>query len=418
MVYIGIQLYKLQFRVCVTIMNIQDLDPEILSQIPSYDDHEHVRRFELNDDIIAYIAVHNTNLGPALGGLRMTNYANEAEAINDVLRLSKGMTYKNAMAGLPLGGGKAVIIGNPKTQKTPELMEAMGKAVETFEGAYITAEDSGTGEEDMVAIAKHTEHVTGLPPEMLAGSEYGELGGNPSPLTALGCYHGILETIKHRYGDTKSLKDLTVAVQGVGAVGLELCELLKQDNVKLIIADISEEGIERAKSVLGDVEVVGVDEIFGVEADILAPCAMGGALNDETIEQLKVDIIAGAANNQLLDKYHDKMLQAKDILYVPDYVINSGGVICVGYEYFRKSGYNPQDFNIERGSMVAHVECIGQTVKDILEEAEKRDLPTGETADRLAEEKFLKGAALNQNDCPTQENSSNFDASVETRLVQ
>lgn len=399
-------------------MDIQDLDENLLSQIPSYDDHEQVRRFQLNDDVVAYIAVHNTNLGPALGGLRMTNYTNEAEAINDVLRLSRGMTYKNAMAGLPLGGGKAVIVGDPKTQKTPELMEAMGRAVETLEGAYITAEDSGTGEEDMVCIARHTEHVTGLPPEMLEGSEYGELGGNPSPLTALGCYHGILRTIKHRYGDTKSLKDLTIAVQGVGAVGLALCELLKQDGAKLIIADISDEGIQRAKDVLGDVNVVGVDEIFGVEADILAPCAMGGALKDDTIAQLKVDIIAGAANNQLLDKYHDKMLKEKNILYVPDYVINSGGVICVGYEYFRKSDYNPQDFNIERGSMVAHVEGIGQTVADILEQAEKRDLPTGETADKLAEEKFLNGAALNENDSPSQEDAANFDASVETRLVQ
>lgn len=399
-------------------MNIQDLNPEVLSQIPSYDDHEHVRRFELSDDVVAYIAVHNTNLGPALGGLRMTNYASEGEAINDVLRLSRGMTYKNAMAGLPLGGGKAVIIGDPKTQKTPEIMEAMGQAVESFEGAYITAEDSGSGEEDMVCIARHTEHVTGLPPEMLADSDYGELGGNPSPLTALGCYHGILETIKYRYGGSKSLKDMTVAVQGVGAVGLALCELLKQDGAKLIVADISEEGIERAKAVLGDVQVVGVDEIFGVEADILAPCAMGGALNDDTIAQLKVDIIAGAANNQLLDGHHDKMLKSKNILYVPDYVINSGGVICVGYEYFRKSNYNPQDFNIERGSMVAHVEAIGKTVVDIIKEAESRNLPTGETADQLAEEKFLKGAALNKSDNANPEESSNFDEVPATRLVQ
>jgi leucine dehydrogenase len=399
-------------------MNIQDLDPEILSQIPSYDDHEHVRRFELNNEVVAYIAVHNTNLGPALGGLRMTNYASEGEAINDVLRLSKGMTYKNAMAGLPLGGGKAVIIGDPKTQKTPELMEAMGKAVDTFDGMYVTAEDSGTGEEDMVCISRQTEHVTGLPPEMLKDSKYGELGGNPSPLTALGCYHGILETIKYRYGGAKTLKDMTVAVQGVGAVGLELCQLLKQDGAKLIVTDINEDGLAYAKQTLGDIEIVGVDEIFSVDADIFSPCAMGGALNDKTIEQLKADIIAGAANNMLLESYHDEMLKSKNILYVPDYVINSGGVICVGYEYFRKSGYNPQDFNIERGSMVAHVEHIGQTVKDILVEAEKRDLPTGETADQLAEEKFLKAAPLNNEDDTNQEESSNFDEQPATRLVQ
>lgn len=399
-------------------MNFQDLDPEILSEIPSFDDHEHVRRFDLSDDVVAFIAVHNTNLGPALGGLRMTNYASEGEAINDVLRLSRGMTYKNAMAGLPLGGGKAVIVGNPRTQKTPEIMKAMGKAVESFEGAYITAEDSGTGEEDMVHISTQTEHVTGLPPQMLEGSEYGELGGNPSPLTALGCYHGILKAIEYRYGDKKSLADMRVSVQGVGAVGLELCQLLKQDGAKLTIADISEEGIAHAKDILGDVEVTAPDEIFDAQADIFAPCAMGGALNDDTIERLNVDIIAGAANNQLLNDYHDKMLKGKDILYVPDYVINSGGVICVGYEYFRKSGYNPQDFNIERGSMVAHVERIGQTVMDILVEAEKRGLPTGETADQLAEEKFLKGATLNEQDSPSPEDVSNFDSNSGTRLVQ
>ena len=401
-------------------MNIQDLDPQILAEIPSYDDHEHVRRFEFDDGIIAYIAVHNTNLGPALGGCRMMTYASEGEAINDVLRLSQGMTYKNAMAGLPLGGGKAVIIGNPRTQKTVDLMEQMGLAVESFEGAYVTAEDSGTGEEDMMAIAKNTEHVTGLPPEMLIDSGYGELGGNPSPLTALGCYHGLKETIAYRYEGQKKLSDMTVAVQGVGAVGLALCELLKQDGAKLIITDIHEDGLTYAKQVLGDVgvQIVAPDEIFGVEADIFAPCAMGGALNDETISQLKVDIIAGAANNQLLNSYHDKMVMGKDILYVPDYVINSGGVICVGYEYFRKSGYNPQDFNIERGSMVSHVERIGQTVRDILVEAKKRELPTGETADQLAEEKFLKGAALNGGEHANPEDASSSDSSFGTRLVQ
>ena len=399
-------------------MNIQDLDPEILAEIPSFDDHEHVRRFEFEDGIIAYIAVHNTNLGPALGGCRMTNYASEGEAINDVLRLSRGMTYKNAMAGLPLGGGKAVIIGDPKTQKTPALMEAMGVAVESFEGNYITAEDSGTGEEDMVAIAKHTKHVTGLPPEMLAGSEYGELGGNPSPVTALGCYFGIKSAIEYKYEGKKSLRDMTVAVQGVGAVGLELCQLLKQDGASLIITDISEENLAQAGKVLGNVKIVGVDEIFAVDADIFAPCAMGGALNDETIAQLQVDIIAGAANNQLLSDYHDKMISSKDILYVPDYVINSGGVICVGYEYFRKSGYNPQDFDIERGAMVAHVERVGQAVTDILVEANKRGLPTGETADQLAEEKFLKGAALKGAENSNQEDVSSFGSNSCTRLVQ
>ena len=375
-------------------MEFADLPPEVLGLMPSFDDHEHVRRFVLGDDIVAFIAVHNTNLGPALGGCRMREYESEADALHDVLRLSRGMTYKNAMAGLPLGGGKAVIIGNPKTQKTEELMQEMGAAVQTFEGMYITAEDSGSTEEDMVEMAKETEFVVGLPPEMLTGSDYGELGGNPSPLTALGCYQGIKAAMKYRYEDEKSLKDMTVSIQGVGAVGLELAKLLNQDGAKIIIADISDENIALAQKAIKDVTVVGVDEIYEVEADIFAPCAMGGSLNDETIAQLKVDIIAGAANNQLMESHHDQMVQSKNMLYVPDYVINSGGVICVGYEFFRKSNYNPQDFNIERGAMVSHVERIGQIVTEILVESEKRGQATGETADQLAEERFLKGSSL------------------------
>ena len=398
-------------------MDFTELGPELLNEFDSFDEHESVRRFELADGIIAFIAVHNTNLGPALGGCRMIPYASEVEAINDVLRLSRGMTYKNAMAGLPLGGGKAVIIGNHRTQKTPEMMQAMGAAVESFEGMYITAEDSGSTEEDMVEMSKETGHVTGLPPEMLADSKYGELGGNPSPLTALGCYEGIKAAIAHRYNNEKTLADITVSVQGVGAVGLALAKLLHQDGAKIIATDVSEEGIAQAKKEISDIEIVQPDEIFAVEADVFAPCAMGGALNDDTIPQLKVDIIAGAANNQLLKSHHDKVLSTKNILYIPDYVINSGGVICVGYEYFRKAGYNPQDFNIERGAMVNHVEGIYQTVTDIIKAAQKHNAPTGETADRLAEERFIKGAALNDNDT-TEEDQASFDSNGGTRLVQ
>ena len=398
-------------------MDFTELGPELLNEFDSFDEHEHVRRFELSDGIIAFIAVHNTNLGPALGGCRMVPYASEAEAINDVLRLSRGMTYKNAMAGLPLGGGKAVIIANHRTQKTAELMQAMGAAVESFEGMYVTAEDSGTTEQDMVEMAKETGHVTGLPPEMLADSGYGELGGNPSPLTALGCYEGIKAAIAHRYNGEKTLADITVSVQGVGAVGLALAKLLHQDGAKIIATDVSEESIAQAKKEISNIEIVKPDEIFAVEADVFAPCAMGGALNDDTIAQLKVDIIAGAANNQLLKAHHDKVLTNKDILYIPDYVINSGGVICVGYEYFRKADYNPQDFNIERGAMVNHVEGIHQTVTDIINAAQERSAPTGETADRLAEERFIKGAALNDNDA-TEEDQANFGSNGGTQLVQ
>ena len=396
-------------------MRFQDLSPDVLNKIDSYDDHEYVRRFELGNGIIAFVAVHNTNLGPALGGCRMHKYASEIEAINDVLRLSRGMTYKNALAGLPLGGGKSVIIGNPYEDKTEELMHAMGEAVDTFDGAYITAEDSGTNEEDMVAISQRTDHVAGLPPEKLENSQYGELGGNPSPLTALGCYHGIKAAIKHRYDGKKTLKGMTAAVQGVGAVGLAICKLLEQDGAKLIVTDINQQSLATAKAELKDVQIVEPDEIFGVEADVFVPCAMGGILNDKTIEQLKVDIVAGMANNQLLNTHHDQMLASKKILYVPDYVINAGGVICVAYELFRKTGYNPQDFDLTRSAMVAHVEGVGNTVLDILSEAVDRGLTTGETADLLAEKKFLKGEALER---ANQEPPSSFGSAGGMKLVQ
>lgn len=411
-------------------MTFNQLNPEFLNEFASYDEHEQVRRFELSDGqgghCIAFIAVHNTNLGPALGGCRMALYKTEVEAINDVLRLSRGMTYKNAMAGLPLGGGKAVIMGDARTQKTPALMRAMGVAVESLDGAYVTAEDSGTAEEDMVEIAKETNHVTGLPPEMIDGGEYGELGGNPSPLTALGCYHGIKAAVKKRYNGEKTLRDLTISIQGVGAVGLPLAKLLKQDGAALILTDINEEGLNAAKAELSEgdaderVKIVKPDDIFAMEADVFAPCAMGGVLNDDTIPQLKVDIIAGAANNQLLDPHHDQILMDKGILYVPDYVINSGGVICVGYEYFRATNYNPQDFDIARGAMVSHVERIAQTVREIITAAQDRAMPPGETADKLAEEKFLKGAALEdmRNNEASEEDRSSFGLNAGKRLVQ
>lgn len=398
--------------------NFQDLSIENLSRFNSFDEHETVRRFEFDGGIIGFIAVHNTNLGPGLGGCRMRQYKSEDDAINDVLRLSRGMTYKNAVAGLPLGGGKAVIIGDPQKQKTTELMEAMGRAVETLEGSYVTAEDSGTGEDDMVAIATFTDNVTGLPPEKYEDSGYGELGGNPSPVTALGCYHGILAAIEKQYGDSKKLSDLKISVQGVGAVGLALCQLLKQDGAHIIATDISEKSLKTAKVEISDIEIVKPDEIYSVEADIFAPCAMGGVLNDETIPQLKVDIIAGAANNQLLAEHHDHMLASKGVTYVPDYVINSGGVICVGYEYFRKSGYNPMDFQFSRRAMLSHVEKIGQTVSDILKRAEEKSLNTGEAADALAEERFLEGGALTKDDGSNERDPSSFESADDMTLVQ
>lgn len=371
-------------------MQYEDLGEDLLGTFESFDHHETVRKFELAGGLTAYIAVHNTNLGPALGGLRMRAYGNEREAINDVLRLSRGMTYKNAVAGLPLGGGKGVIIGDPYKDKTEELMEMVGQAVETFDGDYVTAEDSGTGEEDMVAISRFTEHVTGLPPEMLAGKGFGELGGNPSPLTALGVYRGLQAAVRFRHNED-TLKGKSVAIQGAGAVGLELCKLLKQDDVTLYICDIDERRLQAAKDTLGKIEIVRPEDIYSVDADIFAPCAMGGVLNDKTIPQIQATIIGGAANNQLLQPHHDQMLAEQGVLYVPDYVINAGGVICVGYEYFRKSAYNPMDFDITRERMIDHVESVGRNVAETLDYARDNHLNPGEAADRLAEEKFHGG---------------------------
>ena len=376
-------------------MIYKDLENSELEKNTSFDHHETVRRFLLGPDsyTLAIVAVHNTNLGPALGGCRMYKYTSEEQALTDVLRLSRGMTYKNAMAGLPLGGGKSVIIGDFRKDKTEELMEEMGEAVESFDGKYITAEDSGTSEEDMVAMSRRTEHVTGLPPEYFRGKDFGELGGNPSPLTALGVYRGIRAAVQHRYGGD-TLVGLKVAVQGIGAVGLELCKLLRQDGVEIFMTDVDQQRLKDAQEVLGGGHIVGLDEIYEIEAEVFAPCAMGGILNDDTIPKLKAHIVAGAANNQLLKAHHDIQLLDKNILYVPDYVINAGGVICVGYEYFRKSGYNPLDFDISRESMVSHVERIGDTVSEILAFAKREAIGTGEAADKLAEERFIGGRPL------------------------
>ena len=377
-------------------MQYKDLNPDFLEKFEAYDDHECVRRFETPEGVVGFVAVHNTNLGPAVGGCRMHAYVSEEEALTDVLRLSRGMTYKNAVADLPLGGGKTVIIGNPYEADKKPIMQTVGQVVDSLEGQYITAEDSGTSEEDMVIVAQQTPYVTGLPPEKVDGNDYGELGGNPSPLTALGCYEGIKAAVAHRYKGERQLSDLTVAVQGIGAVGLELCKLLKQDGVKLIITDVSQDGLKRAQGILGeDAEIVAPDAIYEVQADIFAPCALGGVLNDETIERLRVDIIAGASNNQLLKEHHDRMLFEKNILYVPDYVINAGGIICAGYELFRRSGVNSGHFELDRKSMVAHVERTGQAVTRILKMSKEEGIPPGAAADLLAEEKFLESKPAN-----------------------
>lgn len=317
----------------------------------------------------AIIAIHDTTLGPALGGLRMWNYASDEEALIDALRLSKGMTYKNAAAGLNLGGGKAVIIGDAKTQKSEALFRAFGRYVQSLNGRYITAEDVNTTVADMDYIHMETDFVTGVSPAF--GSS-----GNPSPVTAYGVYRGMKAAAKEVYG-TDSLSGKTIAIQGVGNVAFNLCRHLHEEGAKLIVTDINQEALQRAEEAFGAL-IVAPEDIYSVEADIFAPCALGATLNDETIPQLKVKIIAGAANNQLKEDRHGDMLEERDILYVPDFVINAGGVINVADEL---DGYN-------RDRAMKKVELVYDAVTKVFEIAKRDHLPTYRAAEKMAEERI------------------------------
>lgn len=316
----------------------------------------------------AFIAVHNTVLGPGAGGCRMWPYENEMDALNDALRLSRGMSYKNAMAGLPLGGGKAVIIANSKTDKSEELFKAFGRCVQKMDGKYITAEDVGMTTEDMLIIANETDYIAGLP--------HGDhASGDPSPFTARGVYNGIRAAVKYKLGKD-SLEGLTVAVQGVGHVGLYLCENLHRDGVKIIVSDIIQEHLDEAVQKYG-ATIISPDDILSVECDVLSPCALGAILNDDTIPNLKTTIVAGGANNQLANDSHGVRLMDRGILYAPDYVINAGGIINVSGE---TSG------NYDLGSINAKVDNIYDTLIHIFERADAEKRPTNVVADEMAEE--------------------------------
>ncbi|MBL8509901.1 MAG: Glu/Leu/Phe/Val dehydrogenase, partial [Chitinimonas sp.] len=305
--------------------------------------------------------------GPAMGGCRMWNYASEADAVTDVLRLSRGMTYKNAVAGLPIGGGKSVIIANPKTDKTPVLFEALGEALERLGGRYVTAEDVGTNTDDMAHVARKTRHVAGL----------GETG-DPSPFTALGCFVGAQAAVKYHL-KRDSMEGLVVALQGLGNVGFDYARRLRQAGARLIVTDIDQAALERARTELG-AEVVPVDSIYDVEADIYAPCALGATLNPNTLGRLKVKIVAGGANNQLATADIGEFLRQKGILYVPDFVINAGGIIKVCYEHLKK----PEN------EVEAHVRRIGDTLTEIFERAAHEGVATSVEADRVAELRFKR----------------------------
>jgi leucine dehydrogenase len=312
------------------------------------------------------IAIHDTTLGPALGGTRLWNYASEDEAVIDVLRLSMGMTYKAAVAGLNLGGGKSVIMGDPDQPRREMIFRAHGRAVETLKGRYITAEDVGTSVEDMDYVHMETEHVVGI-----AGRS-----GDPSPVTAYGTYRGMKACALEKYGDD-SLKGRTVAVQGVGHVGYYLCENLAAEGASLIVTDISDDKVARCVEDFG-AEAVKADEIYAVDADIFAPCALGAIVNEKTLPQLKVKIIAGAANNQLAKHENAKAVQEADILYAPDYVINAGGLINVYSEL--------ADWTTDRSKRKAGE--IYQTLIEVFELAREEKLTTADAADRIAERRI------------------------------
>ena len=337
---------------------------------PEFDDHAEVAFCcDPESGLKAIIAVHNLSRGPALGGCRMWNYQTEEEALTDVLRLSRGMTYKSALAGLPLGGGKSVIIGDARTMKSEALFRAMGRFVDSLGGRYIVAEDVGTSVPDMDTIARETSHV--------AGTTAGGVG-DPSPATAYGTYMGIRAAAKHKLG-RDDLSGLTVAVQGLGHVGLTLCRHLANDGAQLVVTDIDRQAVARVVDELGALPV-GPDEIYGVGADVYAPCALGATVNDETIPQLKVQIVAGSANNQLAEPRHGEELRRRGILYAPDYVINAGGVIIITHE-------GP---DYDEAKAYAHVARIHETLLEIFQRADKAGQPTSEAADRMAEERFEK----------------------------
>ncbi|MFT4994680.1 MAG: leucine dehydrogenase [Paraglaciecola sp.] len=341
-----------------------------------FDQHEHVAFcHDQASGLKAIIAVHNTNLGPSLGGCRMWPYVSDEDALNDVLRLSKGMTYKAAMADLPQGGGKAVIIGDPRSQKTPQMMAAMGAFVDSLGGKYISAEDSGMSVDDLKLMARQSDYIAGIDAKFHVNG--GIPDGNPAPSTAFGVFVGLQATVKYLL--KRDLQGVKVAIQGLGHVGYRLAEHLHKHGASLYVTDIYPESLEKASEAFGAV-VVAPDEIFDLDVDVFAPCAMGAAINGHSVNQLKAKIIAGAANNQLADESYGGLLADKGILYAPDYVINAGGIIDI---YHQKQASSAE-------AMRRHIEKIGDTLVEIYDRATELGLPTNIVANQIAEERFGK----------------------------
>jgi len=320
----------------------------------------------------AIIAVHDTTLGPSAGGTRMWRYAHEADALHDVLRLSRGMTYKNAAAGLNLGGGKAVIMGDARKDKSEFLFRSFGKYIESLGGKYITAEDVGINPEDIKYIAMQTKHVAGKP-EMMGG------GGDPSPYTAYGVFMGMKAALKEVYG-SDSLEGKKVSVQGVGHVGEHLVKRLVDGGAKVYITDLYEDLLKKIASENKNVEVVSPEEIYDLDIDVYAPCALGATINENTLDRLKCSVIAGAANNQLKDENtHADTCKEKGILYAPDFLINSGGIINVYYEVIE---------NYDASLVMEHTEKIYGFTEEIIRISKEENINTHQAAIRMAKNRI------------------------------
>ncbi len=341
---------------------------DIFNMLKEHDYEQLIFCQDKDSGLKAIIAIHDTTLGPALGGTRIYNYENDEEAIEDALRLARGMTYKNAAAGLNLGGGKAVIIGDPKRIKNEALFRAFGRFVEGLNGRYITGEDMNMTQKDAAYINYETNYIVGL--------ETGS--GNPSPVTAYGVFKGIQAAVNEIYG-SDVLKGIKIAIQGLGAVGRNLAQLLYEADAKLYVTSRDQRKVDKAVEELGAI-AVGLDEIYSVECDVFSPCARGAIINDETIKKLNCKIIAGPANNQLAESRHGDILHEKGILYVPDYVINSGGVINIiddisACEYSRENA-------------LKNTAKIYDACKNVFNIAKRDGIPTYKASDIMAEERI------------------------------
>ncbi len=346
-----------------------------LWDLPDFDDHEGVHIFrDPACGLTAVIAVHSTALGPSAGGVRFWHYADKSAAITDALRLSRGMSYKNAMAGLPMGGGKGVILAGEDRVKTPELIAAFGRAVDSLGGRYVTAQDVGMSEADMIALSQVTRYVSGLPPKN------GGAGGNPGPSTAQGVFLGVKAAIRHRLG-ADSAKDVRIAIQGVGSVGGGLARRLAAEGARLTIADVN---ADRANTLAKEIGATAVhaDEIMTVDADVFSPNALGAILNKESIGKLKAGIVAGGANNQLATRADGNRVLERGILYAPDYVINAGGIINVALEYLGQG---------DRSEVNNRIEQIPARLTGIWQESERTGIPASDVADAMAKKLIGRG---------------------------